>query len=91
MSSTRVSNTLLGQIHNTLYYQNWSLIISALSLLASVIYFYNALAVMKANSEASLLNDVLSEYSSPQMLDRCVCFAAAHASEEEKGGGARGR
>ncbi|EGD75266.1 hypothetical protein PTSG_06919 [Salpingoeca rosetta] len=68
-STTRVSNSLLGKIHSAMYYQNWSLIISALSLLASVVYFYNALALMKSGSEASLFNDILSEYSSPQMLD----------------------
>eukprot|EP00043_Microstomoeca_roanoka_P006404 m.2016 g.2016 ORF g.2016 m.2016 type:complete len:246 (-) comp1339_c0_seq1:307-1044(-) len=67
--STRVPNSLLGKIQTTMYYQNWSLIVSALSLLTSIVYFYFALGLMRSTSEAQLFDSVLTEYSSPQMLD----------------------
>eukprot|EP00730_Choanoeca_flexa_P019294 TRINITY_DN9420_c0_g1_i1.p2 TRINITY_DN9420_c0_g1~~TRINITY_DN9420_c0_g1_i1.p2 ORF type:complete len:200 (+),score=16.08 TRINITY_DN9420_c0_g1_i1:1286-1885(+) len=59
----------IAKLQQTMALQNWSLILSALSTFASIIYFYHALKGMRNSSEASIFNTVHSEYSHPKMLD----------------------
>eukprot|EP00045_Choanoeca_perplexa_P007824 m.71988 g.71988 ORF g.71988 m.71988 type:complete len:198 (-) comp14234_c0_seq1:71-664(-) len=59
----------IAKLQQTMALQNWSLILSAFSTFASIIYFYHALTAMRNSSEASIFNTVHSEYSSPKMLD----------------------
>jgi len=63
------NSSVLSRLQQTMALQNWSLILTALSTFASIIYFYHALSLARNSSEASIFNTVHSEYSAPHMLE----------------------
>lgn len=59
---------------------NLSLLVSAIMLFATLVYYYKMVLLSEQTAEASLFNTLYAEYATPQMMDALRCVGSiSHA------------